>query len=75
MIITNIEYKLDNDTYVPSVHFSGYYSIELLHDLAYTFEEAGNTNEEVIKLTNATFGELFVIALREWRDKNDQTNN
>ena len=74
MIITSIESKRDDDSYVPMIHFSGYYSIELMHDLMYTFEEAGNTNEEVIKLAEATFGELFVLALREWRDKNDKTS-
>lgn len=74
MIITNIERKIDNETYAPMIHFSGYYPMELLLDLMYTFENAGNTNEESIKLTDATFGELFVLALREWRYKNEQTN-
>ena len=72
MIITNIEIKRDDDSYVPMVHFSGYYSIELMYDLMYTFQEAGNTNEEVIKLAKATFGELLVLALQEWRDKNER---
>lgn len=72
MIITNIESKIDNETYAQMIHFSGYYPIELLLDLMYTFENAGNTNEEAIKLTDATFGELFVLALKEWRDKNER---
>jgi hypothetical protein len=74
MIITNIESKIDNETYAQMIHFSGYYPIELLLDLMYTFENAGNTNEEAIKLTDATFGELFVLALKEWRDKNEREN-
>ena len=69
MIITNVEVKIDDETYIPMVHFSGYYSTELIQDLIYTFVTSGKDDETSIKLAEQTFGELFVIALRQYAEK------
>lgn len=75
MIITNVEVKIDDETYIPMVHFSGYYPTELIQDLVYTFVTSGNDDETSIKLAEQSFGELFVMALRQCAENIPELKN